>query len=1128
MKENYSGNNEQETNPYDYILQDFNLKNLNETFILKHLNQLIFTDSKGFYNLHPEQIELNFAAFSHQNIDAFFPIVLVQQNESSVKLTCRCENPKTKLCSHQAQVLYNILKREDLRIFFDDNLRTQKIAKTAIDYGLEKEENLDDFFDLRIENQILKIKPKNKALQGFNAEMQQNLQSVLLPAKNKVIEKVLNPESSDLILVFSPHRYYGNLTLNLFQAQITKRGKVKNPLKAINPTDLIFKTEQSDVLKYLSGISRFHQNYATEEIDAELEALNAVAKNPLKIPVYLHDEKQFVNIQASSVIPVDIQLLDLDLRLQVNQKDDFFEITARLIIEGNAYELDNLAIRYQYFVQLKKQLYLIGKADLVRVINFFIKQSNRLVIHKSKYEAFQRTILIPLEGNIHVDYSYLKLATPKQIEEKGFDLVNEKLVYLSESEDYILITPVMKYGSIEIPVLSKKKIQAQDKFGNVFTLHRDEEAELQFAAEIIRQHPYFYDQETNDSYYLHRKRFLEELWFLDAFEAWRSKDIHILGFNQLKNNKLNENKAEINIEVLSGTDWFETKVKVSFGKQKVALKYLHKSIRNKSKFVTLDDGTLGILPEEWIAKFINYFNAAEVVEDELITPKIKFASINDLYEDALLDGEVKNEIRRLKEKFSGPENIQVVKTPGALKTKLRPYQREGLNWLNFLDDFNFGSVLADDMGLGKTIQIIAFILTQREKKDFNCNLIVVPASLIFNWKAEIEKFAPSIKVNTIYGNQRTKVTDDFEHFEVILTSYGTLLSDIQFLKDFRFNYIFLDESQNIKNPESQRYKTVRMLQSRNKVAITGTPIENNTFDLYGQMSFACPGLFGSKQQFADLYSTPIDQFKDSKRAKELQNKIKPFILRRTKEQVAKELPDKTEIILYCEMGPEQREVYEANKKEIQDYILGKTEDELPKSSMHVLRSITRLRQICNSAALLADGKSYLQASSKIDVLIEQVESKALNHKILIFSQFVSMLDLIKRRLVEKDIKFQYLTGQTKNRGEVVKDFQSNDSVPVFLISLKAGGTGLNLTEADYVYLIDPWWNPAVENQAIDRAYRIGQHKNVMAVRLICPDTIEEKIMKLQAVKKDLVKDLIQTDGSFFKGLTKKELLGLLS
>ncbi|MDN3586342.1 SNF2-related protein [Pedobacter aquatilis] len=1129
MQENNIGNDEGEANLYDYILPDFNLKSLNQTFILKHLNQQVFTDTKSFYNLEATQIEINFAAFSFPNADDYFPVVLVQQNESSVKLTCRCETPKTKLCLHQAQTLYNILKRDELLVFFDENLRRQKLVKVAADYGLEKESDLDQFFDLTIEQQSLQIKPKNKSLQGFNAEMQQNLQTALLPVKkNKFAAQHLHPDNAKLILVLGPHRYYGNLTLNLFEAEITKSGKVKNPFKAINPADLVFKTEQSEALKYFSGVSRFHQNYATEAIDVELEALIAIAKNPLAIPVYLHDEKRSVNIQASSVIPINIHLLDMDLRLQVNQKDDFFEITGRLFINGNDYQLDNLAIKYQYFVQLNNQLYLIGKPDFVRVIGFFIRQSNRIVIHKNKYEEFQRTILIPLEGNIHVDYSYLKPATPKQIEEKGFDLENEKLVYLSESEDYILITPVMKYGNLEIPVLSKKKIQAQDKFGNVFTLHRDEDAELQFAADVIRQHPYFYDQETNESYYLHRKRFLEELWFLNAFDAWRKKDIHILGFNQLKNNKLNEHKPEINIEVLSGTDWFETKVKVKFGKQKVALKYLHKSIRNKSKFVTLDDGTLGILPEEWIEKFTNYFNAAEIAEETLLTPKIKFASINDLYEDALLDGDVKNEISLLKKKFNSPEHIQVSNVPKALKTKLRPYQHEGLNWLNFLDDFNFGSVLADDMGLGKTIQVIAFILSQREKVEHNTNLIVVPASLIFNWKAEIERFAPSVQVKTIYGSERVKVTTDFNHFEVILTSYGTLLSDIRFLKDFRFNYIFLDESQNIKNPESQRYKTVRMLQSRNKVAITGTPIENNTFDLYGQLSFACPGLFGSKQQFADLYSTPIDQFKDSKRAKELQSKIRPFILRRTKEQVAKELPDKTEITLYCEMGTEQRDVYEANKKEIQDYILGKTEDELPKSSMHVLRSITRLRQICNSAALLADGKSYVQASSKIEVLIEQIESKAQKHKILIFSQFVGMLDLIKKRLIEKEVNFQYLTGQTKNREEVVRDFQSNTSIPVFLISLKAGGTGLNLTQADYVYLVDPWWNPAVENQAIDRAYRIGQHKNVMAVRLICPDTIEEKIMKLQSVKKDLVKNLIQSDGSFLKGLTKKELLGLLS
>jgi len=1125
MSEKNKSNQLSEINPYDYILEDFNLKNLNAIFILKHLNQQIHTESKGFFDIVPEQIEIDFGAFGRHESDMPFPIVQIQQNENSVKLSCRCATPKNKLCEHQAQVLYNVLQRQDLLIFFDENLRKQRLSKIALNYGLEKEPNLDLLFNLVYVNGAVEIKPKIDALQPFNKEAQQQLQQILLPAKTN---KNFKNDISKLILVLGQHRYYNHLTAALFEAEKTKSGKVKNPLKGVNPAELIFKTEESDVLKFYSGVAAFHQNYNTEPTEAEMDALKAIVKNPLGIPVYLQDIRQSSSIQASTITAVDVQTLDVDLRLTVNQKDEFYEITGRLIIEGKSYELDHLLLVHQYFIQLKDQLYLVTRLDLLRVIGFFKKQSNRLILHQSKYPEFQKSILIPLESSIHVDYSYLKPATKSQIEEKGFDLENEQLIYLSESEDYILITPVMRYGNLEIPVLSKKQIQAQDKLGNIFTVYRDEKAELQFIGNVLKQHPFFYEQEANDSYYLHRKRFLEEAWFLDAFETWRNKGIHILGFNQLKNNKLSEYKAHINIEVLSGTDWFETKVEVKFGKQRVALKHLHKSIRNKSKFVTLDDGTQGILPHEWIEKFAAYFNAGEVTEDAILTPKIKFATINELYEDALLDGEVKNELTLYKQKFEGTNSIREVEVPKTLRATLRHYQKDGLNWLNFLDDFNFGSCLADDMGLGKTIQILAFILSQREKVSHRTNLVVVPASLIFNWKAEVAKFAPSIKVKTIYGNERVKTTDDFDDYEIILTSYGTLLSDVRFLKDYRFNYIFLDESQHIKNPESQRYKAVRMLQSRNKVVMTGTPIENNTFDLYGQLSFACPGLFGSKQQFADLYSTPIDQFKDRKRSEELQQKIRPFILRRTKEQVAKELPDKTEIILYCEMGEEQREVYEANKKEIQDFILNKTEDELPKSSMHVLKSITQLRQICNSAALLADGKSYLQASSKIEVLLEQIESKAPRHKILVFSQFVTMLDLIKKQLEKRGIRYAYLTGQTKNRAEAVQSFQENDDIPVFLISLKAGGTGLNLTQADYVYLVDPWWNPAVENQAIDRAYRIGQHKNVMAVRLICPDTIEEKIMRLQATKKDLVKNLIQTDGGFFKGLNKKELLGLLS
>jgi SNF2 family DNA or RNA helicase len=314
-----------------------------------------------------------------------------------------------------------------------------------------------------------------------------------------------------------------------------------------------------------------------------------------------------------------------------------------------------------------------------------------------------------------------------------------------------------------------------------------------------------------------------------------------------------------------------------------------------------------------------------------------------------------------------------------------------------------------------------------------------------------------------------------------------------------------------------------LLQSRNKIAITGTPVENNVFDLYAQLSFACPGLLGSKQYFRDIYSIPIDKFKYIKGAVELQQKVAPFILRRTKKQVATELPEKTEMVLYCPMGEEQRKVYDTYEKEFREFISAETNDEIAKSSMHVLRGLTRLRQICNSPALIEEERSFGGGSAKIEMLIEQIESKSDDHKILVFSQFVTMLDLIKKELISRHIPYEYLTGGTQNREAVVNNFQDNKAVRVFLISLKAGGTGLNLTEADYVYLVDPWWNPAVENQAIDRSYRIGQDKHVMLVRLICPDTIEEKIMKLQDVKRDLSEDLIKADSSVLKLLGKENL-----
>jgi non-specific serine/threonine protein kinase len=380
-----------------------------------------------------------------------------------------------------------------------------------------------------------------------------------------------------------------------------------------------------------------------------------------------------------------------------------------------------------------------------------------------------------------------------------------------------------------------------------------------------------------------------------------------------------------------------------------------------------------------------------------------------------------------------------------------------------------------------------------------------------------------------HGNSRVSDINEFQKYDIILTTYGTLVSDEEMISKFKFDYAILDESQAIKNPLSKRFKAVCTIQSENKLVLTGTPIENNTFDLFSQMHFANPGLLGSKNHFKETYSDAIDKNKDEKMSLELSKIIHPFILRRTKKQVATDLPEKTESILYCEMGEEQRNVYSAFRNKYRDILLGKFEEEgFEKSKMYVLEGLTKLRQICDSPAILPDEENYGSASAKLDELMKHIQEKTGNHKILIFSQFVKMLKLIEAKMVSEKISYTYLDGKSTDRKKLVNQFQEDDNTRVFLISLKAGGTGLNLTAADYVYIVDPWWNPAVEAQAIDRCYRIGQEKHVFAYKMICKDTVEEKIIQLQQSKKSLSEDIIKTDDAFFKTLKKDEIIELFS
>jgi SNF2 family DNA or RNA helicase len=1107
------------------VLQGLTIPNLTEILISRHTSVNVIADPVAHHYIFPTAIELNQGVFINSRNKQEFPSVTVIQQTGTLFLTCGCRNKHDFLCEHQAIVLTAILKKEDFRIFYDDQLRHEKLKKFAADYGLEQEPDLDQFFKISFADKQLKISPKSPELLPVTKESLNFLQSIIVEDFVPAVT-----EDQAVCVVFKQHKYYKYLLVELYQAQKTKEGKIKNPLTLMPPLDFIWKTDEGEHLKFYTAVHKF-QNHQNKEIsEADISALKAIVKNPLGYAFYYHDNEISENITASSIYPVDVALLKDEPKLTVQVKAQFFELSGSVETDQKIYPLKELSIWFTYFIRANETLYLVNNLQALNVIALLSKKHENLLVHVSKFQEFKKQLLAKLEEKISVNYPHIPDATPVQLKKEGFDSEKEKIIYLSDFGAHVMIIPVMRYGEVEISIRTKKLIYATDAKGKEFKVNRNEDEEDQFTALLIKQHPYFEEQLADPLhyFYLHKKRFLDEDWFLNVFEEWRRHNITILGFNELENNRLNPHKVKITIQVLSGTNWFNSNINARFGKTKATLKQVYRAVKNRTKYVHLDDGTMGILPDEWIEKFTNYFNSGEIEDDTLKISKSNYALIEQLFDEQMLDENVKAEISNYQQKFDVFEQVKTVAVPEEFRGELRAYQQQGLSWLNFLDDFNFGGCLADDMGLGKSVQIIAFILSLRKKVKRNTNLLIVPTSLIFNWQQEIEKFAPSIRILTVYGADRIKSAQDFDQYEVILTSYGTLLSDIIFLKDYVFNYVFLDESQQIKNPESQRYKAACLLKSRNRIVVTGTPVENNTFDLFGQLSFACPGLLGSKSYFKRLYSEPIDTFKSYKRTAELQHKINPFMLRRTKQQVATELPEKTEMVLYCEMKPEQRSIYNAYEKEFRDYISATTGDELKKSAMHVLKGITRLRQICDSPQLIKGEKMPGNASAKIEFLVEEIEGKIHQHKILVFSQFVSMLELIREKLTQKNIGFAYLTGQTRKRQAVIEKFQNDKETRVFLISLKAGGTGLNLTEADYVYLVDPWWNPAVENQAIDRCHRIGQDKNIVAVRLICPDTVEEKIRQMQQHKNALANDLVKTENSFFSELGKEGLLNLLS
>jgi non-specific serine/threonine protein kinase len=402
---------------------------------------------------------------------------------------------------------------------------------------------------------------------------------------------------------------------------------------------------------------------------------------------------------------------------------------------------------------------------------------------------------------------------------------------------------------------------------------------------------------------------------------------------------------------------------------------------------------------------------------------------------------------------------------------------------------------------------------------------------MYNWQNEIGKFTPNISFYVHHGAGRSRDALASNEADVIITTYGTLRSDIKQFVEVAFDYVVLDESQAIKNPNSKVTKAAGLLKATNRLCLSGTPLQNNTFDIYAQMNFLNPGMLGSVEFFKQEFSIPIDKFGEKEQKDHLRKLLYPFMLRRTKEQVAKDLPEKQEMVLFCEMGDEQRKIYEAFRNDYRDKILGVVDNQgIQKSQLTILQGLMKLRQICDSPSIIKDEEKFPNVSVKLEEIGREIIENISNHKALVFSQFLGMLALIKERLTELGVDYEYFDGSSTvlERERAIQRFQNDESCRVFLISLKAGGVGLNLTAADYVYIVDPWWNPAVEQQAIDRTHRIGQTKNIFAYRMICTDTVEDKILKLQDRKRSLARELITDDEGFVKSLTREDVEYLFS
>ena len=1108
------------------------------------------------------------AECSFKSGKGIFTLRFVRAENGMLHTACSCAQTLAfPLCLHKLGALLTLRTRFGIRAFEMMRDWTEEKNRMLAPYGFTADQDLSGKFDFVVkDNGVLEMKILDPSLRSTEAlknwlDSKQALFNDQPVPHNKPKVK---EEDSIPIFLYAFNLTTDNSLPDVLLTPLTARfHAAKNKFSHVGRLENVFggygynaevpvvSKEDSDLIRLAR--TRFQQQPILEAVRAAGQPLprwtyaltaSELSEGGLRAArIYLGGlwEQVFLLLKdkravfsatsqfhVNSMTRVDVSATPARLKLRLSEKEDSIVLECFVLLDDIRVPLDKVLRCGFWLLRFEEKMFRFAEWKDAELFGQFAG-AGKISVLPLQMEPFLTHFVLPLMRDFPVELNISKPLVYRPLLYAGLR------IYLKEDEENLLLLPVFAYHSDPVGSAEALEFGAQGgtnkvsyEDGTITIWQRDPEAEKQSQALLENMHPDFQEQAEQQFLTIPFENVLKDNWLYRFFEETAAHGMTVFGFSQLKNFKYNPNRPKLQIRTSSGIDWFDMKMEISFGDQLVSLNDIKKALVKKQNYVQLADGTIGMLPEEWLEKYASVFKFGQVKEDTVQVSKLHFSLIDDLY-DHIDNEKVQREIREKKMKLLGFREIKNVVLPPNSTAQLRDYQLEGVKWLKFLEEFKWGGCLADDMGLGKTLQVLTFLQMRKEANPQAVSLVVVPTTLIFNWQAEVQKFASEMRIFVHRGVGRDKNTDAFSRFDIVLTTYGTLRSDIGHLKDFDFDYVILDESQAIKNPNALVSKAVKLLRAQNRIVMTGTPVENNTFDLYSQMDFVNPGLLGGQDFFRTEFANPIDKHRDEHAAQTLRKLIYPFILKRTKDEVAKDLPDKTETTLFCEMGKKQRKVYETYRELYRQKIADKmAADGKDKAAFLILEGLLKLRQICDSPALLSDDADYGDDSAKLEEIIREIEENAGHHKILVFSQFLKMLDLVRTHLEKVGIPYEYLDGSTQDRAERVRNFQDSEHCRVFLMSLKAGGVGINLTEADYVYLIDPWWNPAVEQQAIDRTHRIGQTKKVFAYKMICKDTIEEKILQLQDKKKGIAKELISTEQGFIKKLSKEDVMGLFS